>query len=362
MTNETTYHDNNHGGDDVPVIAVNGSSPSSRRNSNDTLFYCRCESVKPMSTLLSCLRQFAARAGAGAGVGNSDPHHAASTSLSMVRGGAGVGDHMDESGMAEGGNDRNGADARDRSFSNSRRSSARQQATVYASAGGLTVIVHGMARQSQASVDIHSGLFTEFTVSEERIPIPNIGDHDDDHESDENNGDDDNVPKQQQQYETIQGGEFSINLTTLLESLHVLGTNPKDLERTKLYMSYDRAEAILRIELEDRFGVLATSAVMGSVPDFEYDEDDEDADEDENGGGGGARSSSLAVAFRRSPVLARAIVKSNYFKAAVAELAEVAGASCCTIGIAPNRMELGTVGHAGECLVHLPKSSEVSHY
>ena len=143
-------------------------------------------------------------------------------------------------------------------------------------------------------------------------------------------------------------------MSTLIESLHVLGL--QNLERTKICMSYNRTTAIFKIELEDR-GVLATAAICGSVPEFEYDDDDY-----VDGSGNrikGIATSSLAVAFRNHPVVARAILKSDFFRSAIAELADIPGATCCTMGIAPDRIEIGTVGHSGECLVHLPKSSEV---
>jgi len=203
---------------------------------------------------------------------------------------------------------------KERGTESEKRSQSRvQQATVYVSASGLTFIVHGLARQSQASVDIHSGFFSEYTVLEERI---------------------DN--------EVVQGGEFCISLPTLLESLHVLGSTPKELEKMKLIMYYDRLDASLKVELEDKFGVLATTAITGSIPEFDYFDSD-------------ASSPSLSVAFRNHQVVARAIVKSDYFKAGVSELTEVGGASSCTIAIANDRMELGAVGYAGECLVEMPK-------
>lgn len=291
----------------------NNHDESSSSVDENFLFYCRCESTRSVSTLLSCLRQF---------VGNSlfiptnnTQHNEGSQSLSVMV------DHLSS------------ADGRIKKGSAGR---SIQQATVYAHPGGLTFHVHGIGRQSQASVDMQCGLFSDYHVSTETIPTGRI---------DENGN---------EVYESIVGGEFCVNLPTLIDSLHVLGLH--NLDRTKVCMSYNRTAAILKVELEDR-GVLATAAICGSVPEFEYDDNDYG---DKIPQQDGIATSSLAVAFRNHSVVARAILKSDFFRSAVAELADIPGAMTCTIGIAPEYIEIGTVGHSGECLVHLPKSSEVS--
>eukprot|EP00978_Attheya_sp_CCMP212_P000864 scaffold1856_cov56-Attheya_sp.AAC.3 len=139
--------------------------------------------------------------------------------------------------------------------------------------------------------------------------------------------------------ETVVGGEFGINLTKVLECLSVCS----DASRTKLCMSYNRQTAIFKLELlEDgpsQSGLLNVAAIPGlAVPQ----------DEDEN------EPLTLAGAFRASPIVARAILKSEFVRDAIAELQDVAGGVTCTVGIGPTGMELAAVGHAGECLVSLP--------
>jgi len=139
----------------------------------------------------------------------------------------------------------------------------------------------------------------------------------------------------------------------------VLGTS--NLDKTSLSLSYDRSDAIFKIELfEDEnsmmqhnggSSLLSTCAIPGmAVPD----EDDGSDNEAPYG------SSSLAIAFRNSPVLARAIVSSSYLKPAIHELIDLPGASCCTIGLSPEGIEMGAVGINGECLVSLP-STRAAH-
>jgi hypothetical protein len=145
------------------------------------------------------------------------------------------------------------------------------------------------------------------------------------------------VPDGEKQMETVVGGEFAINLTKVLECLSVC-----DAARTKLCMSYNRQTAIFKLELlEDgpsQSGLLNVAAIPGlAVPQ-----------EDEN------EPLTLAGAFRASPIVARAILKSEFVRDAIAELQDVAGGVTCTVGIGPNGIELAAVGHAGECLVSLP--------
>jgi len=307
------------------LLAEKGSEGVEEEN---LLFYCRCESAKSVSTLLSSLRQFASRVGGGH-VSNSSTNtgEAAQPSLSVM---------VDHLSAVDGGR-----------VNNSKKGiRSVQQVTVYAHPGGLTFHVHGIGRQSQASVDMQCGLFSEYTVASERIPTGTKA----------ANADVEGVSNDEG-YENIVGGEFCVNLPTVIDSLHVLGL--QSLDRTKVCMSYNRNDAIFKVELEDR-GVLATAAICGSVPEFQYDDDD-DGDDPNYDRERGIATSSLAVAFRNYPVVARAIVKSDFFRSAVTELADISGAIICSVGISPDYIEIGTVGHSGECLVYLPKSSEVSY-
>ena len=245
------------------------------------LFSCRCESARAVSTLLSSLRHM------GKSVSASNDTSA------------------DRSGLS---------------------GSKSQLCYVYVTGNGVTFHVHGLGRQSQATADMQSGLFSDYYVSSEKILI-----------DDENGGE----PKE----ETITGGEFCVDLSTVLKCITVLGQ--ASLDKAKIAMSYDRETCIFRLELEEN-GVISTCAILGSVAD----------DNDENDG---QSQMGLAVAFRRDKVVARAIVKSDYLKEAVSELVDMknAGASFCTVGFGVDRIEMGAAGHSGECLVHLPKNPDI---
>lgn len=181
-----------------------------------------------------------------------------------------------------------------------------QPVTVFCSPASLTFHVYGTSRQSQASVDLQATLFSDYSVSKQ-------------HSSDGGQG-----------WHT--GGEFCVNLTTVLECLHVLGT--QNLERTKLCLSYNITDEIFKMELLEE-GILSTAAIPGMLP----------PDNDGN---------SLALAFRSAPIVARIIVKSECLREALQELELVHGATCCTVGLGPNGIQLASVGHVGECLISLP--------
>lgn len=213
-----------------------------------------------------------------------------------------------------------------------------QLCTVFVTESAITFHVNGVARQSQASADMQASLFSEYYVWSEEITRI------------------DEETREQTQ-DIVAGGEFCVNLTTVLECLNVLGTSNQ--ERTKLCMSYDRQTCIFKLELEEH-GILCTCAILGSLPDNNaFDDDDDGSNVD--GDGTGVNNTSIGTAFRRDKIAARAILKSDFLKDAIDELFELkaAGASCCTVGISSDRIELGAVGHSGECLVYLPKTPEV---
>ena len=146
-------------------------------------------------------------------------------------------------------------------------------------------------------------------------------------------------------------------MTTVIECLHILGTS--NLDRTTLCLSYDRSQAIFKVELLEEHGhnnsigssLLSTCAIPGmAVPD----EDDEDDEDNNNYSGPKSTSTSLAVAFRNSAVVARAILSSSYLRPAIQELMDIPGASCCTIYLSPDGIEMGCIGFNDECGVSLP--------
>ena len=170
--------------------------------------------------------------------------------------------------------------------------------------------MYGTARQSQASVEINSSLFSDYRLLSKPPPISDNG-KDEDWQA---------------------GGEFCVNLTTVLECLHVLGL--QNLDRTKLCLSYNLTEEIFKMELLEE-GILSTAAIPGMIPP-------------DDGG------NSLALAFRSTSTVARIILKSDYLREAMQELDLVHGATCCTIYLGPSGLQLAAVGHVGECLISLP--------
>lgn len=297
---------------------------------NDTssiLFSCRCESARPVFTLLSCLRNVSLSTNAGAGPTLSSLHEATSSILNPI---------PSSSGPSAGGSNRRKI----------------QYATVFVSDTSITFQVHGLGKQSRATVDMQAGLFSEYYVAEQQVLIE---------DDDQAENDDENDEKSTQRMEIIKGGEFGINLFTLLECLSVLG--PNSLDRTTLCLSYDSQEAIFKIELlEQNYGgglssssaaalsgngggsgvVISNCAIPGMAV--------ADNDDDENGDG----YLTLDHAFRSHPVLARARIKSDFLKDAITELTDVSGSTAASIGISKLGLEFTAFGHSTECHVVVP--------
>lgn len=169
-----------------------------------------------------------------------------------------------------------------------------QPVTVFCTPAALTFHVYGTtAKQSQASVDMNKGLFCDYQCTQ---------------------------------------GEFCVNLTSVLECIHVLGTH---LDNTKLCWAYSPSTQTFEMELLEPGGVLSTAAIPGLQPPT-------------------APSKSLALAFSQSPIVSRILVKSEWLKQAWNELEHVPGATVCTVAVSNKALQLATVGHAGECIVSLP--------
>lgn len=200
-------------------------------------------------------------------------------------------------------------------------------ATVFVSSTALTFHVYGTGRQSQASVDMQASLFSDYHVRERRISIVEEG-HD------------------EASVQVVQGGEFAINLSTVIECLQLLGSSPSVLDRIKLCMSYDINTCIFQMELLEEVSagggsVFLTSAIPGmSVPD----------DEDDRG---------LAVAFRSSPIVARCILESHILQDAIHELFDVPGAVVATLGMSSQGLEIISVGNDRECHIALPNLPQI---
>jgi hypothetical protein len=247
------------------------AEPSQVEDDDEYLISCRCESARAVSTLLSCLR-----------------HVASSNSVGE-------------------------SSARDMSFTQKRRStasaSAIQPVTVFCSPTNLTFHVYGKAKQTQASVDMQSGLFSEFRIAQ-------------------------TAEEGQDQEEWQAGGEFCVNLTSVLDCLHILGT--QSLDKTTLCFTYNLTKEIFKIELLEESGVLSTAAIPGMLPP-----------EDDMG-------NSLALAFRSSPIAARIIFKADTLRELLPELELVTGATFGTVVLGPNGLEMAAVGHLGECQISVP--------
>lgn len=158
--------------------------------------------------------------------------------------------------------------------------------------------------------------------------------------------------------ETIQGGEFGINLTTVLECFSVLSKNHKpkttsnnpghaklggefaSLNNVPLCMSYDRDSAIFHLEFLDDNAGTGGCLVTCEVPGVAVDENSD--------------QSGLASAFRSNPLLCRAILYSDALSAAVGELNDVPGASVVEVTLTKTGIKLGAVGPRSEVWVTVP--------
>ena len=385
-----------HDSDDNPPKNDSRNKNTTTTNDNETtnlLFSCQCDSARQIATLLSCLRRVVTSSSTlGGGGGGTNDYYASSTQ-------------------------RNTATTQPNSSTTSSSNNNRlQHATVYAGPSGLTFHVqHGLAKQAQCSVDMPTSLFRHYIVGEEEVWLEEDEDEDDDVDDDENNVKDGTTnPKYTK--EIVQGGEFGINLTTVLECFAVLSkkttttgnhnsnytntnTNYKvgrpptsgsvdhgsgasgassgsggggeyaSLANVPLCMSYDRGSATFHLEFLDKGevgggggGCLVTCEVPGvAVADDDAGHDDtatnnNDDNEEEKGNNEYCNSSSsgLAMAFRASPLISRAILHSDALLSAVSELYDVPGASIVEISLTPKGLGFGCIGPRSEVWVNVP--------
>lgn len=281
-----------------------GISEENNLNDEGILFSCRCDSAKPVTTLLSCLRNVSMSNNAGAGPSLSSIQEANSSLLTSTT------DRRLTQGTSSGGTSRG---------------SKIQYATVFCSEKGLVFHVYGVGKQSRATVEINAGLFSEYYVTEQRVLM--------------DNGEE----------EIVRGGEFGINLTTVLECLCVLGTN--SLDRVKLCLSYDTSDAIFKIELLEESSSNLSSINGGvtisniAIPGMSLADEDDLLENDESG---------LDYAFRSHPIVSRARIQSNFLRESISELIDVPGAVSVTVGVSKSGLELATFGHTTECHVIIP--------
>lgn len=347
--------------DDTP------NDEDSNNGDSQLLFSCQCDSSRTVADLLSCLRrvvtsnvsEFGGGGSAGFNGSTQRTSHTQSTAAAVaVAGGS---------------------------------ANKIQHATVYAGPNGLTFHVqHGLAKQSQCSVDLPKGLFREYFVGEEEVWL-----EDSDVESVNNHTMEGGTASRSlgRTKEIIHGGEFGVNLTTVLECFSVLSRNNKSvqsmskgkgssgssiggtkqytgeyasLDRVPLCMSYDRATALFHLEFLEggQLGGSGDASTIGGgclvtceVPGVAVSDDVDDGPDDEMDNHNSLSSnntSGLAAAFRSSPLLSRAILYSDALQAAVAELYDVPGASVVQVTLSNEGMELGTVGPRSEVWVNVP--------
>ena len=215
-------------------------------------------------------------------------------------------------------------------------SSSLQPVTVYCSRRSLSFHVHnqqGPTPTVQASVDLSASMFSEYDVCRSSSTV----DRDED-----------------DQDAWRAGGEFCVNLTTVLECLHVLGNSSNNNnDPTKLFFSYNLTKDIFKLELlDERTGTLCTAAIPGMLPPNDGDDNDDDDDPNNNT----TTSNSLALAFRSAPIAARIIVRSEVLRTVlVSELEAVQGASQVSVSLtAATGWSVSAVGNWGAGLVRLP--------
>jgi Repair protein Rad1/Rec1/Rad17 len=201
-------------------------------------------------------------------------------------------------------------------------SSTLQPVTVYVTAKSLSFHVYGKAKQIQSSVDMQASMFMDYHIA-----------------STKENDDDGATPEDWQA-----GGQFCVNLSTVLECLQMLGT--QHMERTKVAFSYNTTKEIFKLEMIDEVSTFTVAAIPGMVPPDGGDDDDDD--EGDN---------ALPLAFRSSPVTARIILKSSTLSTVMSELDYVAGGTRATLSLSRNTgLRLSVVGHAtgNRCTILVP--------
>lgn len=137
------------------------------------------------------------------------------------------------------------------------------------------------------------------------------------------------------------GGEFCVNLTSVLDALQLLG--PLD-NRTGVWLSYNLSTEIFKVELlqDGEQGVLCTSAIQAIL-----------APEDDPEG------NSLSNVFGSSPVAARMMIRSGILRELLPEWSSVAGASCASVAVSAKRgLEIAILGNFGECWVLVPATGD----
>lgn len=203
--------------------------------------------------------------------------------------------------------------------SSSRRSSAIQPVTVFVSRKSISFHVHGKAKQIQSSVDIQPSFFSDY----------HLGSHGNDTEINNNNSNTD----------VDDDGAFCVNLTTLLDCLHALGTS-QSLAQTKVSLAYNTTTQVLKLELCGH-QALTVAAIPGLHMDAAPDDDDD--------------ATPLSLAFRSSATTVRMILQSAVLRQVWTEVQYMTGATTGTIAMGKERgLELRVVGPLHACCITVP--------
>lgn len=287
---------------------------SSEQEEDTYLVSCRCESAKSISALLSCLKRIASDTVGGSStfttnnINNNSSH---------------------EQQQYNNNNNRNRRSILSSSTTTtstaalpSSVAASLHPVTVFCSAAGLTFHVYGTkSKQMQASVDMPRALFSDYSVA-----------------SSSSNTDRD-TNSNSRWNGSGSGGEFTVNLGTVLDCLHALGTHR--LDATQVCFSYNATRELFHLELLLDQGVLCTAAIPGLLLEADDDASNHNA--------------SLAGAFRSSPTVARMIVRSEALQELVAELELVAGGTRATVALEESTgLQMTVVGFLGECHISLP--------
>ena len=286
---------------------------------DEWLLSCRCDSARTIYNLLSCLASVANSS-------NSSAQHSSYSQAATTT----TGDSYSQSRR------RRKSSLISGSSSSSTRASL-QPVTVFCSPTGLTFHVYGKAKQMQASVDVPAALFTEYTVTsqQQQQQQHENGDADDDADDDDD--------------DWQAGGEFCLNLATVLECLNILGleggssgssssshhSSSHNKSTIQLACSYNLTQEIFKLELLQH-DILCTAAIPGmQMPDL-------------------SGNASLATAFRSSNAVARLIYQSDSLRQVVSELEYVPGAVVATLSLGKDGLKVAVVGAWGECFVLVP--------
>jgi hypothetical protein len=175
---------------------INSNNGEEGEEESQLLFSCQCDSARTVADLLSCLRRV---------VTSNISSSTWSEGVSASSGGGNIGGSTQRTAHTQ-------STAAAVAVAGGTANKI-QHATVYAGPNGLTFHVqHGLARQSQCSVDLPKGLFREYFVGEEEVWL-----EDSDVESTTDNMTSSSSQQGGRTKEIIHGGEFSVNLTTVLE-------------------------------------------------------------------------------------------------------------------------------------------------